>query len=158
MRMQLCCSSRRIRAENGGTAAGLIYGRAYQSKTQENTGICWTFAMASLESVMMTAGTVSSSINLSERQLAYFTLHGQNKDRDKSKYAGNDSFLNRSGESDYTIGGSRWFSVPTLTRWYGPVDESVLRSVRYGLLIRQKSIRRNLISILKMHCICRRLI
>lgn len=96
-------------------------------KTQENTGICWTFgAMASLESVMMTAGTASSSINLSERQLAYFTFHGQNKDRDKSKYAGNDSFLNRSGESDYTIGGSRWFSVPTLARWYGAVDESVL--------------------------------
>lgn len=96
-------------------------------KTQKNTGICWTFgAMASLESVMMTAGRASSSINLSERQLAYFTFHGQNKDSDKSKYAGNDSFLNQSGESDYTIGGSRWFSVPTLARWYGAVDESVL--------------------------------
>lgn len=45
-------------------------------KTPENTGICWTFgAMASLESVMMTAGTAFSLINLSERQLACFTFH-----------------------------------------------------------------------------------
>lgn len=96
-------------------------------KSQKDTGICWTFgAMASLESFMMTAGNASSAIDLSERQLAYFTFHGQNKESDKSKYAGKDSFLNQTKESDYKVGGSRWFSVPTLSRWYGAIDESSL--------------------------------
>lgn len=96
-------------------------------KSQKDTGICWTFgAMASLESFMMTAGNASSAIDLSERQLAYFTFHGQNKESDKSKYAGKDSFLNQTKETDYKVGGSRWFSVPTLSRWYGAIDESAL--------------------------------
>lgn len=96
-------------------------------KSQRDTGICWTFgAMASLESFMMTAGNASSAIDLSERQLAYFTFHGQNKESDKSKYAGKDSFLNQTKETDYKVGGSRWFSVPTLSRWYGAIDESAL--------------------------------
>ena len=48
-------------------------------KTPENTGICWTFgAMASLESVMMTAGTAFSLLRRKKNRRGFSSI-GENR-------------------------------------------------------------------------------
>lgn len=105
-------------------------------KNQGSTGTCWAFGtLASLESGMIVEGNAASNIDFSEWHLVYFSYHGQSADSDKSKYAGEDSYINNSGESDYQIGGSRLLSAPTLFRWYGAVDDTVLPFSQIGQYI-----------------------
>ncbi|MEG2323274.1 MAG: lectin like domain-containing protein [Anaerovoracaceae bacterium] len=101
-------------------------GKVQPIRDQGNFGNCWTFgALASMESSLIMKGNASTSINLSENHLTWFNANGKNTNKDKSEYGGGDTF-NLRGENPYNNGGGGYFSVPTLARGYGAVDESVI--------------------------------
>lgn len=100
------------------------YGYVTSVKDQNPYGTCWAFgAISSAESGMLMAGTADQSLNLSERQLAWYAYNGANDAADSSLFAAGDTFC-LSGGSAYDAGGSRWVSVPTLARRYGAADET----------------------------------
>lgn len=86
---------------------------------------CWSFAtLASLESNILKSGNSDTSLDLSEKHLAWFNYNGADKSDDKSLYAGGDTYTSM-GISPYNLGGSMYMSAATLMRRYGAVDESV---------------------------------
>jgi C1A family cysteine protease len=92
-------------------------------RNQGTYNTCWAFSAAGLaEFDLITDNkSVSSSINLSEAQIAYYTYHNLE-----------DSFGGTAGDSltpltDYLrFGGSLYFASRTLLQWQGVVDESLM--------------------------------
>lgn len=116
-----------LRSDNGAARVTTV-------KAQGVNGTCWAFgAIASAESNLLTnmlssgvkfptAAQAGAAVDLSERQLAWFSYNGSNSS-ETSKYAGSDTF---SVSNPFTAGGSRAISVPTMARWYGAADEKDL--------------------------------
>lgn len=95
-------------------------------KNQNIYGTCWSYGILSaLESNIILAGNADSSLDLSEKHLTWFTFNGQDSSSDTSLYAGGDTFLCDNSDC-YNYGGDTVFSLPTLMRRYGALDESKL--------------------------------
>ncbi len=93
-------------------------------KNQNPYGTCWSFcSLASMESAAIKAGNANQNIDLSEKHLIWFTFNGKDSSKDKSLFAGNDTF-DSLGYSPYLFGGSEYMAAATLMRRYGSVDES----------------------------------
>lgn len=93
-------------------------------KDQMQYDTCWAFsAIASLESNMIKSNKADSSVDLSERHLAYFNYSGMYDNQDKSLFAGFDTY-SANGYTPFKAGGSMYMAAATLMRGYGAVDES----------------------------------
>ena len=92
-------------------------------KDQSPYGSCWSFAaMAACESSLLrrnSLGYTSSSLNLSERHLAYFTY---NSVADPLGTAASDK-TSISGDTYLNFGGSQRWASMALANWYGVVSE-----------------------------------
>lgn len=119
-------------------------------KDQGVSGTCWSFAaISSIESNLLKQKLVSSGVDLSERQLAWYTYHGANDDADASKYAAGDTYngntwdmldektqenlgkvlqeypeINKDDMAVYMTGGNYPEVLSALARGYAPEDES----------------------------------
>lgn len=93
-------------------------------KNQNPYGTCWAFsALSSLESSLVKSGNADSSVDLSEKHLIWFNYNGADSNKDKSLYAGNDTYSS-AGYSPFLLGGSMYMASSTLMRRYGAADES----------------------------------
>lgn len=93
-------------------------------KNQNPYGTCWAFsALSSLESTLIKSGNADSSVDLSEKHLIWFNYNGADSSKDKSLYAGKDSYVS-GGYSPFLLGGTTYMSASTLIRRYGAADES----------------------------------
>ncbi|MGN0502562.1 MAG: lectin like domain-containing protein [Ruminococcus sp.] len=93
-------------------------------KSQNPYGTCWAFsAISSLESSLVKSGNADSSVDLSEKHLIWFNYNGADNSKDKSLYAGNDTYSS-AGYSPFLLGGSMYMASSTLMRRYGAADES----------------------------------
>lgn len=92
-------------------------------RNQNPYGTCWAFStLSSLESTLLKSGNADSSLDLSEKHLIWFNYNGADSNKDKSLYAGNDTYSS-SGYSPFLLGGSMYMASSTLMRRYGAADE-----------------------------------
>lgn len=93
-------------------------------RSQAPYGTCWAFAsMASLESNIVKSGNYNNTLDLSEKQLVWFSFNGADTNADHSLFASGDTF-SCGTYSPYNMGGNTILSAATLFRRYGASDES----------------------------------
>ena len=124
-------------------------GRVTPVGNQGDLGICWAFStIAAAESSILSEG-LASSVDLSERHLAYFTYHrqtdplgGTKGDSAKATYAGYSQAFAGASDLYLASGGNNEITLHALASWTGAADEG---SASFSeLLNRYESIDRTL--------------
>ena len=124
-------------------------GRVTPVGNQGDLGICWAFStIAAAESSILSEG-LASSVDLSERHLAYFTYHrqtdplgGTKGDSAKATYAGYSQAFAGASDLYLASGGNNEITLHALASWTGAANEG---SASFSeLLNRYESIDRTL--------------
>lgn len=103
-------------------------GQVSDVRDQGATNTCWAHAaMAGFETSLIKKGLADKTIDLSEWHLAWFAFDSKSLSKDKSRYAGDDTFK-RLKSDILDEGGNPFISGSTLARWYGAVDQEVVPS------------------------------
>lgn len=93
-------------------------------KDQASWGACWAFgALAAGESSMLKKGIAGSTIDLSEMHLAYFFFQCP---QDPLWLTAGDTVRNNTGEHYLNTGGNNLFTMFALSKWLGPISESLM--------------------------------
>lgn len=93
-------------------------------RDQNPYGICWTFsALAACEASMIRNGLATGTIDLSERQLAYYFYNKGNTTDAKGGTTGDYNEVAMEGKNYLTQGGNTLLTMWHLVSWCGPVAE-----------------------------------
>lgn len=96
-------------------------GQVTSVKNQENTELCWAFALTSLgETSLIKQGFAKNNIDFSEKHLGYFVYNRQNDVLNNTK--GDQTKVARNWKYS---GGNAQLAMISLTGWYGLANENI---------------------------------
>ena len=105
-------------------------GRVTPVGNQGDLGICWAFSTIAAAEFSILSEGLASSVDLSERHLAYFTYHrqtdplgGTKGDSAKATYAGYSQAFAGASDLYLASGGNNEITLHALASWTGAADE-----------------------------------